>query len=271
MEKKEISLKELKKIQVEILNDFTSFCEKNNLKYWLDSGTLLGAVRHKGYIPWDDDIDVGMLREDYDKALKLYNKNNPRYKLYSYENNKDFLYASAKVLDTQTLLYEPDENGNKLSVNIDVFVFDKCPNNPRIINKLFKKRMLCLVLQSIRINHNFKGKKFKFTRRFLQLFLNLFFPKDYFIKKIVDISKTYSDSDYEYVGNFTSYGDVGGPISIFDSFVDVSFEGKKYKAPIGYKEWLTIFYGDYMKLPPVEERKSHHTFKAYYLDLYDEK
>ena len=68
---KEIDLKELRKIQIEILDDINTFCKKNKINYWIDCGTLLGAVRHSGYIPWDDDIDIGMLREDYDKFLKI--------------------------------------------------------------------------------------------------------------------------------------------------------------------------------------------------------
>ena len=271
MKKEEISLEELKKIQIEILNDFVSFCDKNGLNYWLDNGTLLGAIRHKGYIPWDDDIDVGMLRDDYDKALRLYNESSSRYKLYSYENNKDFLYPCGKVLDTKTVLYEPDERGNKLSVNIDVFVYDICPDDTNTTNKMFKKRMRYLKLQSAKINQNYVGKKFKFLRRFLHFFLNSFFPKGYFINKIVNISRTYINSNYKCVGNFMSYSNVVAPIDIFDSFIDVAFEGKKYKAPIGYDRWLTLFYGDYMKLPPIEKRKSHHTFKAYFLDRSDEK
>ena len=79
---KQITLEELKRIQLSILDRVAEFCEKNAINYWLDCGTLLGAVRHKGYIPWDDDIDIGMLRPDYDRFLKTFNEKNDVYKVY---------------------------------------------------------------------------------------------------------------------------------------------------------------------------------------------
>ena len=76
---RKVELEELRKIQISILDVVADFCEKHKINYWIDSGTLLGAIRHKGYIPWDDDIDIGMLREDYDKFKKLFNQYNDRY------------------------------------------------------------------------------------------------------------------------------------------------------------------------------------------------
>lgn len=111
----EIKIEELKRIQLEILDNVANFCEKNKINYWLDCGTLLGAIRHKGYIPWDDDIDIGMLREDYERFMKLYNKENEQYKFYCIENNKKFDYPHGKVIDTNTILYELDmKHGKKI-------------------------------------------------------------------------------------------------------------------------------------------------------------
>ena len=131
-----IDSKELKKIQLEILDAATSFCEQNGIRYWLDCGTLLGAIRHKGYIPWDDDVDLGMLREDYDRFLTLFNRENSKYKFVCIENSPDFYLAHGKVCDTETLLYEPDENGYKLHVNIDIFVYDNAPNDDGEIERI---------------------------------------------------------------------------------------------------------------------------------------
>ena len=96
---KTINIKELKEIQIAILNDIDKFCKKNQIKYWLDYGTLIGAIRHSGYIPWDDDIDIGMLREDYDKFIKTYNNQATKYKLLACENDNDYYFPFAKVID----------------------------------------------------------------------------------------------------------------------------------------------------------------------------
>ena len=265
---REIKLDELKKIQVEILENVNDFCQKNNIKYWLDCGTLLGAVRHKGYIPWDDDIDIGMLREDYDKFMKLFNKNNTRYKFYSIENNEDFYFQFGKVLDMNTLLYEPDETGVKLNVYIDVFVYDNAPFDDKICDKMFKKRDLYRKMRYAK----FYPKAYdhtSFKKRIMRFFLNIylkFVPKNYYVKKLINNSKRYANEDTGGVGNFTSKTKFICDKSIFQDFVDVSFEGKKYPAPVGYDKWLKSFYGDYMKLPPKEKRVSNHVFKAYMKD-----
>ena len=132
---KKITVEELKKFQLEILGVVADFCEKNNIKYWIDSGTLLGAIRHKGYIPWDDDIDVGMLREDYNKFSKIFNEKNNRYKFVCIENTPDLFVPHGKVCDTTTELYEPDETGHKTSINIDIFVYDNAPDDDKQVKK----------------------------------------------------------------------------------------------------------------------------------------
>ena len=266
---KKIDLKNLKKIQLEILDEVALFCKKNNINYWIDCGTLLGAIRHKGYIPWDDDIDVGMLREDYDKFMELFNKNNDKYKFYSIENNKKFNYPYGKVLDTSTVLYEPDEkHGKKLWVNIDIFVYDNAPENIKQQKKMFKKRDIYNIFNSVKVSPYATSRKGGFTNivRYPCHYILKLLPVGFFSKKIINNSKEYMNNETKYVGNFTSYKKLVADREIFKSFVEVDFEGKKYKAPIGYDKWLTLFYGDYMKLPPKEKQVSTHKFVAYKLN-----
>lgn len=261
-----IELEELKKIQLDILNNVADFCEKNNINYWLDSGTLLGAVRHQGYIPWDDDIDIGMLRADYDRFKLLYNNSNEKYKFFSIETDKNFNFPYGKVLDMNTELYEPNKkSGEKLAINIDIFVYDNAPDDLKETQKMYRKRDILLALNIVK-KAPYSTKKNRFfvnTLRIPIYYILKLLPKGYFSKKIINNSKKYINENTNYVGNFTAVTPIHSRKTIFDSFVKMTFEGKKYNVPVGYDEWLTDFYGDYMKLPPKEKQVSHHVFEAY--------
>lgn len=263
---RKIELDELKKLQINILDVVHCFCQKHNINYWLDAGTLLGAIRHNGYIPWDDDIDIGMLRPDYERFGKIFNTENNRYKFLCVENSAEFCYAYGKVLDTETVLYEPDKNGKKLAVNIDIFVYDNAPDDDVVVDKMYKKSKFyrgCNVARS-QNSDNIPGIKRKLAFSFLNIALRPF-PKNYFARKMSNNSQKYKNSDTKRVGNFTSYSVFTCEKSVFDSFSDHIFEGKMYKIPIGYDKWLKAFYGDYMELPPIEKRISTHSFEAYML------
>lgn len=264
---KEINLDELKKIQLKILDNINDFCHENNINYWIDCGTLLGAIRHSGYIPWDDDIDIGMLRDDYNKFMELYNKSNTQYKFLALENSNDYYFPFGKVIDTNTILYEPDEKtGIKIGVYVDIFVYDNAPDDDKKCQQMFNKRILYNKLRTAQLYPNLydhSSYKKKIMRFFLNIYLK-FLPKNYYTKKMIKNSKRYINIQTKRVGNFTSEAKVVADKSIFDSFTQVTFEKKKYPAPTKYDEWLTLFYGNYMKLPPKEKQVSHHFFKAYY-------
>ena len=269
---KEIDIKELRKIQVNILNDIDKFCKKNKINYWIDCGTMLGAARHGGYIPWDDDIDVGMLREDYDKFLKTYNKQAKRYRLYASELDKDYYFQFGKVMDTKTVLYEPDETGIKSKVYVDVFVYDNAPDDNNELKKQYDKRDFYNKFRIAQLYPESYDKS-SFKKKIMRFFLNIylkFLPKNYYTKKCIKNSKKYINVNTKRVGNFTSAKRMTGDKDIFKSFTEITFEKKKYPVPIGYKKWLEAFYGDYMKLPPKEKQVSNHKFKAYYIGDDDE-
>ena len=189
---KEIDIKELKKIQLNILDNVNSFCKKNKINYWLDCGTLLGAVRHSGYIPWDDDIDIGMLRDDYDKFLKIYNKDNTKYQLMASELDKDYYFQFGKVVDTSTVLYEPDEKtGIKGAVYIDVFVYDNAPDDEDKLTEMFDKRDYYNKFRIAQLYPKLYDKS-SLKKRIMRFFLNIylkFLPKNYYNKKCIDNSK----------------------------------------------------------------------------------
>lgn len=263
-----LNTEEVKKIQIEILDVVSSFCEENNINYWLDSGTLLGAIRHKGYIPWDDDIDIGMLREDYDKFAELFNQSNDRYRFVDIDNTPDFYVAFGKVMDTNTILYEPDKNGVRSCVNIDIFIYDNAPDDDRLVKKMYNRRdriaYISLFSRGSQITKNDSVLK-KVIKMCTHICL-CGFSSSKCIKKLVANSKQYSKRNTKRVGNFTAVTRIASDKKIFSSFVDVEFEGKFYKAPEGYDEWLSDFYGDYMQLPPIEKQVTHHQYEAYRID-----
>lgn len=257
----EIDIVELKAIQIQILDVVSDFCDKNGIHYWLDSGTLIGAVRHRGYIPWDDDIDLGMLRPDYDRFAKEFNLQGGKYRFCCIENTPRFTYPCGKVFDTDTVLFEPNEEGVRSSVNIDVFVYDNAPADDREVERMYNRRDRLMYLRDVRLYSPIQKQKNPVKK--LGIWLANTIPPGCLESRISRNSKRYADKDTGRVGNFTAIVRMCASKRIFDSFTEVEFEGKKYKAPVGYDEWLRLLYGDYMQLPPEEKRVSHHLFKAY--------
>ena len=262
----QLSVDELKTIQLEILDAAAKFCDEHNIKYWLDCGTMLGAVRHKGYIPWDDDIDIGVFRHDYEKFIDLFNQNSKRYKILCFENDPNFPLAFAKIMDTNTVLYEPDEKGRKMCINIDVFPYDNVPDDENAARNMFRRMTRLYILNVARQARIFQLPKGGIIRRLCVYALRAavrVFPRNYFVKKLIENAKRCMNAETERVANFTSIGDANFSRGVFDSFMDCEFEGKKYKIPVSYDEYLRESYGEYMKLPPEEKRVSTHIFKAY--------
>ena len=267
METAKISVDEIKTLQFDILCYVDSFCRSNGIKYWLDCGSLIGAVRHKGFIPWDDDIDIGMLREDYENFIKAFPGTSNRYIFKSMEIDKDYYFAYGKVMDNKTVLYEPNRNGYKIAVNIDVFVYDNAPDDDRKMKRQYDMRDVWRMLNNAQTGlHRKTDNSFKeFAVAVSGVLLNIF-PRGYFNKMLIKNSKKYANKNTKRVGNFTANARMACDKEVFREFIEVQFEGKSFPAPIGYDLWLKAFYGDYMKLPPVEKRVSQHEFEAYYIE-----
>lgn len=266
-----ISLPDLKLLQLDILSAVDAFCLRHNINYWLDCGTLLGAIRHGGYIPWDDDIDIGMLRSDYDRFMSEFNHERGRYQFKCNEQDKTFLYSSGKVLDTHTILYEPDRNGQKLAVNIDVFVYDNAPAQQREVDRLYRNRDLLRAIGRQRIqSYRITGSCLKVLSGYLLRAVLKVFPKHFFIRRMIANSRKYVDVDTGMIGNFTSYTRIQCPKAWVEKCVRKRFEDREFNVPVGYDGWLKAFYKDYMTLPPVEKQVSHHYFEAYRLDTLPE-
>lgn len=262
----QIDIDELKLKQFEILQYVDQFCQENDIDYFLDGGTLLGAIRHKGYIPWDDDLDIGLLRKDYNKLLAIFNQKsrNTNYELIGSEINNSYPYIHSKIIDKKTILYEPDEKTLKLSVNIDVFPYDDIPVNIKDLKVLYRKRSLYTTLSQLQYGAIYPDSISKKLIISVAQIILAFFPRGFFARKMIySIKQHCKNNQSGYVSDFT------GPVSFkcdkqaFDSYVMKEFEGKMFKVPERYDLLLTAVYGDYMKLPPVEKRVSHHKFIAF--------
>lgn len=272
---RQINTEELKKIQLEILDVVMKFCDEHDIHCFLEAGTLLGAVRHKGYIPWDDDIDIAMLRPDYDRFIKLFNQENTRYKVDCIENDPESLYFYGKIYDTSTELYEPNKKiGKKKSINIDIWVMDNAPDDDKELRKMFIRQYIYRQFNAGRWmpmftppNGNILRKIIAYAVRItLNMIPEFILPRNYFGYKLLKNSRRYVYEETKRVGNFLGAYSCAMEKEKFRNFIYAEFEGRRFKIPSGYDEWLTQLYGDYMTPPPENKRASRHHFEAFVND-----
>lgn len=263
---RQLSLEETRRIELEILRHFDSFCKDNQIRYFLSNGTLLGAVKYKGFIPWDDDIDVLVPREDYNKLIELY-VDDEKYRLFSFERDNKFLFPFAKLCSMKTIKKEYNvDSGPELGVDIDIFPldawhpnWDKAAREARWIHRMLF--FLTLTKQSKPDSaHPIK----RIAKGFLMLFCKILGGR-FFVKKIVRASNNWrAESKYLGCKSWCIYREREiVPSKAFCDSVDLSFEGELFPAPVGYDIYLRSLYGDYKKDPPIEKRQSHHNFTAY--------
>lgn len=255
---KTISIRELQLKELEILKDFDKFCRKHNLKYCLAGGTLLGAVRHKGFIPWDDDIDVLMPRPDYIKFNQLYNA---RYLLKSPLLDNKWHYPFAKLMDAGVALREA--SSSKVTyVWIDIFPADGWPSSYDESAKYHKKHLYLTMLNGAS-NGAFMKSQHGLLRTFAKFTLIslLRFMPDGIISRHIDysVSKKFPYDESEYVGNIVWPGGkmIRSRKDFFDCTTSLQFEDGQFIVPQDYHDYLTQAYGDYMELPPESERIGH--------------
>ena len=259
-----LSLEECKKISLEILIDIADFCDKHNITYFLSVGTLLGAVRHKGFIPWDDDIDIMMPRPDYKRLLNEYNG---KYKLLKPEAG---LLYYAKAYDPSTIKYEADTDYKKnkpIGVDIDIFPLDGIVNDKQVIDKLYRRE--CILEALLRLSN-----QPIFLRKNPIKCINRIIPRLIGSKNIVRMIERnaqtydYDESDYVIRMRRSPNGFTGAlPKSVFEK-AEGEFEGHTFCIPKGYDTFLTAFFGDYMKIPAPEDRVTH-KFDCYRLEEHE--
>ena len=253
---KKLTDKEVKQIELDILEYVHNFCEENGLKYIMNYGTLIGAVRHKGFIPWDDDIDISMPRADYEKLIASFPKNG-RYKILDHRTSKDYFNNFVKVIDTNTKIVDNrNDKTYESGLFIDIFPMDRF-DDMKAVDKTYNLESFKLLSFSKHCNIVYGDSVIKdMIRSVCWFFLKPVSPT-FFAKKIDKASAKYTKDNGKYIGLLASKFKEKEVLDFdpFKEIIDMPFEGVTLKGPKEYDKLLRQYYGDYMQLPPLEKRK----------------
>ena len=254
---------EIKEVELGVMDYIHNLCQKENINYSLAYGTLLGAVRHKGYIPWDDDIDISLKRDEYDKLYQaILRDNDPIYKVVSWENDARYPYPFYRVYDARTV-YDNNYIGNDIDLGIcvDVFPFDYYTDVNKDMVKLDTYRRLSVyTLYGI---HNKNAKLKNIVRYLLVLLFRLTRVKTW-NQKMNILSMQEKDGDFIDYLMENKRVSTKFDKSFLDTTIDSPFEDRVYKIPAVYQQILSAIYGDdFMEIPPLEKRVKHDDFLAY--------
>ena len=272
--RKELTIREIQEVSLEILKAVTDVCETLGLRYALIYGTLIGAVRHHGYIPWDDDVDMMMPRPDYDRLTAYLTAHKlPNLTLFNRQTCPAYPYTISRVSDDRYILEMENEASVGMGVFIDIYPYDGlgATREEAVRFGLKGDRLSSLCYQASRKHFAMETTTSPFRKllkRPVFLFSKLL-GKDFFQDRLEKLAgvKDYDSSAYIGCVVWLSWGEKDiFPRAWFDETVLMPFERYAFRVPKHYDEILRHEYGDYMQLPPEEDRVGHHYYKAFRKD-----
>ena len=267
---KKIGLDDLKQIELDMVKYLDKICKANSIHYYMVGGTLLGSVRHRGFIPWDDDIDVAMPRKDFIKLQKVFENDSSYYQLQFYNNIKNYGYSWPKMIDSRTTLIDRKlgTGYERSAVYLDIFLYDGMGNSKRkallyyYFLKIFKKTVF-LSKRNFKMENQFKTLFFMVPWIVCHLIgsdkLNVFFNSlaarrnFYDDKYVACVSGRYGRKELFCRG-------------VFEKTIELPFEDTILPAPIKYEKYLKSLYGNFMELPPIDKQISNHTTEKWWND-----
>lgn len=268
------TLKKLQNVLVEIMNDVIAVCDRHNIPCFLVYGTAIGAARHAGFIPWDDDIDLGMLREDYNHFLEIFEKElSDKYELLTPLTDNRYACTVTHVQKRGTVFItegNQDLQCNR-SIFIDIFPFDHLPDDQKCQKKIVRKSKILAKLLFLSGTGNpvipFDGIVYHilhFACEIVHFCLNVFHIKPATLyQKFVSTATQYNCQEYEYVTSYEDNQCLKCKVKIDDLFPlkKVKFEDTEAYVPNNNETYLNQIYGNFMEIPPVEKRVNHAPIK----------
>lgn len=269
----ELTIRENQEVALDILSKIADICDRNNFRYYLIYGTLIGAIRHQALIPWDDDIDIMMPQDDYEQLLVYLSQHAeefPHLKVFNPKTVATYPYMITRISDIRYQIDVENEADYGLGAFIDIYPFYGLGDTEQEALKVGMKgdRLSSACYQATRLSYKVENTK-EWYRKILKypaFLVTKLIGKDYFQKCLYQLAELKSYDESKYVGCVVWLS--GGrkdifPREWFDQAISVSMEGREYKVPAHYDDILTHIYGDYMQLPPEKDRIAHHRYKIY--------
>lgn len=269
-----LSMEEIQKRSIEIMKKIDIICRQEHLRYYLLYGTLLGAIRHKGFIPWDDDIDIMMPRPDYEKLIMYFKNHRDELKpleMLDYRSNERYPFMIARVSDSSYMLDVHNETEYGLGLFVDVYPLDGAGNTEEeytnLKNRSSPYASMCFLSARKSVKRENTNSTLKYLMKFPAFVVAKALGKSFFMRKLEKLGQTYRYDDSKYVGIIVWSSDDGVksiiPKEWLGEGTDVPFDKYLFRVPDQWDLVLKREYGNYMELPPEKDRIPHHFYDAY--------